>query len=185
MCRKCQSIAGKKYHISPKGRETKARYKANGKFRDNRARFEQSEKGKKTISRYGTSEKGRRAKARFIKSERGRAYLKSETVRLATRLRGRLRSALKRAVDGVLPKKSNKTLDLLGCSIEYFKKHIEQQFKPGMTWERYAEFHIDHIKPCAAFDLRDPEQQQICFHYSNMQPLWAAENLKKGSKFDE
>ena len=65
-------------------------------------------------------------------------------------------------------------------------KHIEQQFQPGMSWERHGkDLHIDHIKPCAAFDLTDPEQQKICFHFSNMRPLWAVDNLKKGAKFDQ
>ena len=61
--------------------------------------------------------------------------------------------------------------------------HLEAQFKPGMTWDNYGlkGWHVDHIRPCASFDLRDPEQQRRCFHYTNLQPLWAEENLKKGS----
>ena len=67
--------------------------------------------------------------------------------------------------------------------MEFFMKYIEAQFKPGMTWERYGEWHVDHIRPCASFDLTDPKQQKICFHYSNLQPLWAADNIKKGAKW--
>ena len=62
-------------------------------------------------------------------------------------------------------------------------EHIEKQFKPGMTWERYGEWHVDHIRPCASFDLTDPEQQTICFNYENLQPLWAIDNMKKGAKW--
>ena len=56
--------------------------------------------------------------------------------------------------------------------------------KPGMTRENYGKWHIDHIRPCSSFDLSKPEEQSICFHYSNLMPLWAEENLKKGSKLN-
>jgi hypothetical protein len=52
-----------------------------------------------------------------------------------------------------------------------------------MTWENYGPvWHVDHIRPCASFDLTDPAQQRECFHFSNLQPLFAAENLAKGDK---
>ena len=53
-----------------------------------------------------------------------------------------------------------------------------------MTRENYGKWHIDHIRPCSSFDLSKPEEQSICFHYSNLMPLWAEENLKKGSKLN-
>jgi len=79
--------------------------------------------------------------------------------------------------------KSNSIINLIGCSIEDLKKHIESQFKERMSWENHTMhgWHIDHIKPCASFDLTDPEQQKECFHYTNLRPLWAKENLSKGS----
>jgi len=94
--------------------------------------------------------------------------------------RSRLRAALKS--QNVI--KYKKTLDLLGCSKEEYIKHIESQFKDGMTWDNHGVFtwHIDHIKPMAAFDLNDPEQLKECCHYTNMQPLWAFDNLSKGDK---
>lgn len=95
--------------------------------------------------------------------------------RLRCLLRGRLHGALRRG------RKSSNTMDLLGCSIERFRTHLEQQFTGDMTWERLrvGDIHIDHIKPCVAFDLSDPEQQRICFHYTNLQPLWAIDNRRK------
>jgi hypothetical protein len=80
--------------------------------------------------------------------------------------------------------KTNKTLELLGCSVQKLKSHLEKQFLDGMNWDNYGFYgwHIDHIKPCSSFDFSDPEQQKICFHYSNLQPLWAKDNLCKGSK---
>lgn len=80
--------------------------------------------------------------------------------------------------------KSGRTLELLGCSILECRQHLEKQFKPGMTWENRGQhgWHIDHKRPCASFDLTDPKQQKQCFHYTNLQPLWAKDNLSKGDK---
>lgn len=96
--------------------------------------------------------------------------------KLIKRLRGRLEAAMKYTTN-----KSQKARELVGCSISELRAHIEKQFKSGMTWENhsYTGWHIDHIKPLAKFDLRDPAQQKIAFHFSNLQPLWAPENLAK------
>jgi hypothetical protein len=51
-----------------------------------------------------------------------------------------------------------------------------------MNWENQGEWHIDHILPCASFDLTKEEEQRKCFHYTNLQPLWAKDNMIKGSK---
>jgi hypothetical protein len=75
------------------------------------------------------------------------------------------------------------TADLIGCTWEEFVSYIEKQFKPGMAWENHGEWHIDHIKPCALFDLSKPEEQKACFHFTNVQPLWAVDNMKKGAKY--
>ena len=93
------------------------------------------------------------------------------------RLRGRLRDALKKTSTI----KSRKTLDLLGCAPVFLKTYLESKFTPNMSWEAFlkAEIHIDHIKPCASFDLTNPEQQKVCFHYTNLQPLWAKDNSTK------
>ena len=75
-------------------------------------------------------------------------------------------------------------MKLLGCSSEFLRQHLERQFKPGMSWENHGQWHLDHIKPCASFDLSKPEQQRICFNYKNLQPLWAIDNMKKGAKLN-
>ncbi|MFM7796264.1 MAG: hypothetical protein ACKO7N_05810 [Candidatus Nitrosotenuis sp.] len=88
-------------------------------------------------------------------------------------------------ITGILKKhKTDKTLDLLGCSAQFLRKYIEQKFQDGMNWNNYGKYgwHIDHIKPCSSFDLTDTEQQKLCFHYTNLQPLWAEENLRKSNK---
>jgi len=80
--------------------------------------------------------------------------------------------------------KHKKTLELLGCNIKQLKKHLEQQFEKGMTWDNWGRYgwHIDHIIPIASFDLTKEDEQEKCFHYTNLQPLWATENLKKQDK---
>lgn len=102
--------------------------------------------------------------------------------RIRRRLSTRLRTAIK--IKG--GKKNKKTMELLGCTIEHMMEHLESLFQPGMTWETYGfrGWHIDHIKPCASFDLTDPEQQKLCFHWTNLQPLWAIDNLKKSDKYE-
>lgn len=97
------------------------------------------------------------------------------------RLRSRILSALK----GKNIRKAAKTVELLGCSVEEFKNHLQQRFHQGMTWENRGEWHIDHIVPCASFNLSDPMQQRICFHYTNLQPLWEKENRRKKDKIEK
>jgi len=76
--------------------------------------------------------------------------------------------------------KSNSTIKLLGCSIPELRKYLENKFKFGMTWENYGKvWEIDHIKPCASFDLSKPKEQRECFHYTNLQPLSVHENRIK------
>lgn len=99
--------------------------------------------------------------------------------KLVCTLRSRVSTLIKKL--GII--KSDSTLNLLGCSIDFLKTHLENKFKSGMSWENYGKWHIDHIIPCVAFDLTKPEEQQKCFHYSNLQPLWAQENLKKSDRY--
>jgi hypothetical protein len=74
--------------------------------------------------------------------------------------------------------------EILGCTINEAIEHFEQKFQPGMSWENHGQWHIDHIRPLASFDLTDPEQRKQAGHYSNLQPLWAKENLSKGCRYD-
>lgn len=95
----------------------------------------------------------------------------------------RCRSRLYDAIKGYV--KSKRTIELIGCSVEYLLEHLEKQFTDGMTWDNYGEWHIDHIKPCAMFDFTKPEHQRECFHYTNLQPLWAEDNFKKAANYEK
>ena len=70
---------------------------------------------------------------------------------------------------------------LIGCSGLELRAHLESQFQPGMTWENYGlhGWHVDHIRPCNTFDLSIKEEAAKCFHFRNLRPLWATENLSR------
>ncbi len=93
-----------------------------------------------------------------------------------------LRKRLVRALKGII--KSDTTMNLVGCSREYLINYIESQFDDEMSWSAYLEnkIHIDHILPCSSFDLTKEEEQRKCFNYTNLQPLWARDNISKGNK---
>jgi hypothetical protein len=100
------------------------------------------------------------------------------TFKLLEALKHRLKRTLKCAVNS----KTRATRDLLGCSMDDFKIYLESKFEPGMSWGNYGYrgWHVDHIVPCALFDLSKPAHVRRCFHFSNLQPLWAQDNLRKG-----
>ena len=124
-------------------------------------------------------------------------YIRSDNYKIKKIVHSNILSSLRQSKN----KKCNSTLILLGCSIDFFKQYLESKFTKGMTWENRGVhgWHLDHIKPCILFDLSNPEQQKLCFHYTNYQPLWATTkiaiqhgesseyigNLEKGDKYNE
>jgi hypothetical protein len=105
-----------------------------------------------------------------------------EIRKLNYKLSNRLRQRLCKAIDGNY--KTGSAVKDLGCTVEQLKQHLESKFQTGMTWDnwRIDGWHIDHIKPLASFDLTDRKQLLEACHYTNLQPLWATDNLRKGDK---
>ena len=103
------------------------------------------------------------------------------------KIMGLLRSRLRKVLKGNT--KAGPTMKLVGCTVAELWLHIEGLFEPGMTRENNGNgegfWHLDHKIPCCSFDFSDPEQQKICFHYTNLQPLWCKDNLAKGAKYNE
>lgn len=98
--------------------------------------------------------------------------------KITSLLRGRLRTALQNK------SKCAKTLELLGCDVEYLRDWLESKFDENMSWDNHGTYwQIDHIKPCASFDLTKESEQRACFHYTNLQPLEKYENMRKGAKY--
>jgi hypothetical protein len=91
------------------------------------------------------------------------------------KIRNYLGIRIKKVLNGI--SKSDSTAKLLGCSIEFFIKYIELQFRSDMNWSNYGtRWDLDHNIPCIYFNLSDPEQQRICFNFRNLQPLYCFEN---------
>jgi len=117
---------------------------------------------------------------KVMKRNRRRYEAKFKTdirFRLGICLRSRLNSAIKRN------SKSGSAVADLGCSIDELKLHLERQFDANMTWENWGPYwHIDHVKPLAAFDLTDREQILQAVHWTNLRPLEKLENIRKGAR---
>jgi hypothetical protein len=129
--------------------------------------------------RYATNNKYRQENKESLNEKNRKNYAQNANLKLSQNIRRRMRETIT-----LVSKKTDSTMNLLGCTIQEAREYLEKKFKEGMTWENHGLYgwHIDHIIPCASFDLTDPEQQKKCFHYTNLQPLWAAENMSKGAK---
>ena len=160
-CKVCQKAYNKKWQQSnPEKVNAKAR------------KWAQNNREKKNASQRKRNKRPEYKKKR--RARENKQYHTDPLYRIKKILRARLRHALKGK------NKSAKTMTLLGCSYTHAKDHLEKQFLPGMTWENQGKWHIDHMMPCASFDLSDPEQQRRCCHYTNLQPMWGTENISKG-----
>jgi hypothetical protein len=128
-------------------------------------------------AKYCSNHKGISIRKKLGKGKNHHSYIhggKSINCKIKNYLRTRIWWAIKNNY------KSKHTMQLLGCSIDFLKQHLSSKFTSGMSWSNYGKWHIDHIKPCAKFDLSKEEEQRKCFHYTNLQPLWAKDNLRKG-----
>lgn len=94
---------------------------------------------------------------------------------LPRRLRQRMYRAIKHGY------KTGSAVAELGCTIDFFREYLEGLWTEGMSWDNLGEWHLDHIKPLESYDLTDEEQYSAACHYTNIQPLWAADNYAKGA----
>jgi hypothetical protein len=142
-------------------------------------KYRKTEWAKNKEKIYAHNKKYRQENKESLNEKIRKRYNVDIEFKLTQRIRCRIRETITNN-----SKRKTKSMELLGCSVKEAREHIEKQFKEGMTWNNYTHdtWHIDHIIPCASFDLSDPEQQKKCFHYTNLQPLWAKENMSKGAK---
>ena len=118
-------------------------------------------------------------KKRYIESGKGSVF------RLKKTIRRRVYNSIKRSTNAK-PRITSRTTEMLGCSIEEMKVHLEKQFKHGMTWENHGtHWHIDHIVPLSKFDFTNSIQAALATHYTNLQPMWAHENLSKSDRITQ
>ena len=170
-CKDCSNIAHKEYHITHKKAEKIYRQKN----REHLLKCKKEDYIKNKEKRKKLSRIYRRSHKKEL-TEYFRNRRKSDlNFKLLCYLRSRIYSVLKGFT------KSNTTKNLVGCSIDKLKKHLETKFDVDMSWSNYGSWHVDHIIPCASFDMSKIEDQKKCFHYTNLQPLWAEKNWNKGS----
>ena len=132
---------------------------------------------------YSREGKERRAKNRerinaVSRANRRRRREKDKAYAVSVNLRRRLSKYVRRGRGT-----SIRRLRLCGCAVTELRQHLEKQFQPGMTWENYGQWHVDHIRPCASYDLTQEAQVLECFRFTNLQPLWAADNIRKGASW--
>lgn len=105
-------------------------------------------------------------------------YRDSPEFYLGLRVRNRINQVLARGFIS----KTEPTDVYLGCDFQVLIAHIESQFYDGMSWDNKGQWHLDHIYPLCVFNLTNKDEKDLAFHYSNLQPLWAEDNLRKHSK---
>jgi hypothetical protein len=118
--------------------------------------------------------------SKIHKKQRNEYERSRRSIDINYKLRGILSTRIWSVLKG--KNKSSRTMKLVGCTVNFLKQFLQKQFKSGMSWSNYGKWHIDHIKPCASFDLSKPSEQRECFNYTNLQPLWAEDNLRKSDK---
>jgi hypothetical protein len=141
----------------------------------------QSDKHKKKLKEYRLSDKGKKAFNKYFKERR-----KLDPIfKLAGTLRTRLKTFLTRSTAQIYNlEKTNETFKMVGCTPEFLKEYLEKQFTSGMTWQNHGVhgWHIDHIKPLDLAKTQEDIEQLM--HYTNLQPMWATDNLKKSNKIN-
>lgn len=165
MCKQCDKEYQAKFYIENKEKITKSNKKWLSKNYDKHRKYQKR-------WRHENINLVRKYHRNYLKQKRKT----NAGFKIAHNIRVRMTQAIKKHY------KALDTFSLIGCDIEYLMYYLQEQFKKGMSWDNYGDWHIDHIKPCASFDLSKEKEQQKCFHYSNLQPLWAEDNQRKSWK---
>ncbi len=196
-CKKCRNKENKERwpKSKEKGRAQAAKWasknpdRKKASFQDWYYRNRQSQIER--AAKYKMSEAGKATQKRFLEKNRDRILANRKRLRdnptirqaLVKKLRDRFYKVTVRMKQG---KKFTSSIDLIGCTIEELKTHLQSQFTEGMNWSNHGfgpdKWTIDHIMPLANFDLFDFEQQKIAFHYTNLQPLWGIDNFRKSDR---
>lgn len=166
-CKICASLVSKKYYIT---------HKKQIKQKSKEHRESNLEYYKDYNKEYGQKPENKKRRNKLQKIR----YDTDINFKITITLRNRIWDVLNRKP------KNKRTLELLGCSIKELKKHLESQFTRYMNWDNHGKgkgkWNIDHILPCNSFDLSKTKQQEICFNYKNLQPLWSLDNIRKSDK---
>lgn len=128
---------------------------------------------------YSTESERRMAKNAHDRVRAARLRRENPSYRLASSVR----NAVWRSLNGA---KKSRTFDALGYTVDQLKARLESTFAPGMTWENYGEWHIDHIRPLVSFDIRAEGDAEFrrCWALNNLQALWGSDNSRKGGRYE-
>lgn len=159
-----------------KMRKRQKEYYEQNKSKINKRQVEYNKKYQKEyIKKY--MKEHRKERNKYSRNWKKHRKIHDINFKILSNLRTRVYCALKRN------SKSAKTIQLLGCSIEFLKKYLKNQFKSNMSWDNYGKYwEIDHIKPCVSFDFEKSVEQRKCFNYKNLRPLTVSENRRKWAK---
>ena len=178
-CKQCLSEYNKKYYQKNQEKLKKKTAKFRKEYPEYMVEWRKNNKDKTTQNKREWIEKNR---DKINKNERQRRK-KDYAYRIKKNLRRRVNEVITRS-----NKKCDSTLKLLGCSLEEFLQHLEKQFTPEMNWDNYGSYwHVDHIKPKSLFEYKSIEDDSFkkSWSLSNLQPLEALENIKKGNKYKD
>lgn len=168
-CSSCNSIVQK---VNPSYKVAAKKYRSTNEYREKRNSYKRTDKYRKYERSYRKLESYKKKRQAYEKNK----LATNVRFKLKHYLRCRLRNFLK----GKRFNKYNHFSKYIGCSLSELKAHLESKFQPGMTWDNYGDWHIDHIIPLASA-TSDEQLYSLC-HYSNLQPLWAIDNIKKSNK---
>jgi hypothetical protein len=177
-CKECFTASRKAYYEANK-RRILARQKAY--VQANRGRKSATDRLYRQAHKEETRAYQREYKIRNrekLNEKQRERYRNKPHFRIAALLRNRLNFVLNGK------RRAQSLLDLLGCSAQEARRYIESQFLPGMSWDNHGKWHIDHRKPLKGpgVDLTDPAQLAELCHYTNLQPLWGPENIRKSNR---
>lgn len=171
-CRECRSANEKRpeYYRAYYQRNRVARLAQMAEYRSSR----REELNAKQLARYYADKPNVLAKMRVYLRERKR---RDSKLRLKSAIATKVWFDLKR-------RKQGRAFDLLGYSLGDLMRHLESRFAQGMTWDNYGEWHVDHIQPVSSFVFTKASDDgfKACWALHNLQPLWAADNLRKGAR---
>ena len=140
--------------------------------------------GSEIVKKHSHSDERKTYRDWYNQTEAGRANKRKYMQKLCSTVEGRLQQNIRRRMAHALQsqgtrKGDERSMQYVGCTASELKEHLEGRFLPGMTWENKSLWQMDHVVPLASFDLSKEEERHRAFHFSNIQPLFTKDNMKK------
>lgn len=166
----------KKHLTSPISKEKRRAYFTTERYKEWRKAYHKTKRMRRYTKEYRQTPAYKKRMSKYARDR----MAKDPLFKLQGKLRGRLASIVRQGAC-----RPASALRLVGCTLPELKAHLESSFAPGMGWGNWGRrgWHVDHVRPLVSFDLTQQEEVRKAMHYSNLQPLWAVDNLKKGGYF--